>query len=162
MKHLIRQQPFITFINIHSEAIRWADDEERLSAPRARVYSCDTHSDALDLEVKTSAGVVEPSKEMNELKEALRKEQAQLDIILQRLSTPVWHAPSNGPSNRFQCYSYDSEGHPICMRCGQSGHISGRCNIREGAQPAAPLVGDSLRGRAGHGGNSYSTGLRGN
>lgn len=77
LKRLIRQQPFITFIDFRSEAICWADDGERFSALRARAYSCDTHSDAVDLEVKTSAVVVEPNKEINELKEMLHKQQAQ-------------------------------------------------------------------------------------
>lgn len=72
MKRLIRKQPSISFIDIRSEAIRWADDGERCSAPRARAYSCDTHSDVADLEVKTSPVEVEPSKGINELKETLQ------------------------------------------------------------------------------------------
>lgn len=146
LKRLIRQQASISFIDIRGEAIRWADDGERGSVVRARAYSCDTHGDVKEVEASTSRVVVESRREISDLKETLRKQQVQLDTILQCLSTPVWRAPPSGQSNRPQRYQFDAEERPICMRCGQSGHIARRCNSTGGVQQATLLVGATLGG----------------
>ncbi len=161
LKRLIRSQPSMSFINVRSEALRWSDDGERPSLPRIRAYSCDTHIDACELGVNSSAVTVEPSKEISELKETLRKQQVQLDAILQRLSNPVWQAAPSGPSTQPRRYRFDSEGQPICIRCGQPGHIARRCRNWEGAHQAA-AAGEVQSGAGGCGRNTYAMGPSGN
>ena len=116
---------------------------------RARAYSCDSQASGFShSDVDNNAISAMPSNELGELKECLRKQQAQLDAILKHLG-PSSHNPqhlgpssSNPPpvpnhvtpqdvpgSNRPMQYKFQPDGKPICMRCNRAGHIARFCRV---------------------------------
>lgn len=128
LKRSVRLNPEVSFLSIRSEAIRWAEDGERACVPRARAYSCDFQAQVVsECHVDSHTVTVKPSDELSELKECLRKQQTQLDAILQQLSSSS-HPPAmqirgpSGPPRRS--YRFQPDGRPICMRCDQPGHIA--------------------------------------
>lgn len=136
LKCLVRLDSTKTFLNIRSEALRWTEEGERPSQARARAYSCDTHVQAMDEHnVETNAIVVKPKDDLADLKECLRRQQAQLDTILKHLGpghTPV--APESQTTYRSKRYRFDADGRPICLRCNSAGHIARFCSNEGGGQ----------------------------
>lgn len=125
LKRQVRLNPEMPFLEVRAEAIRWADEGDTPSI-RPRAHSC-----AADVQVVGTYGAnrfpSESTNELGELKDVLRKQQAQLDAILKHLSinpsNPVVGAVGSRPSSaRFQ-----ADGRPICMRCNKAGHIARFC-----------------------------------
>lgn len=136
LRRHVRLNPAVNFLDVRREAIRWAEEGEHSSSQRPRAQSCSTNS-ITEFSVDSHAAALTPSTELAEVKESLRKQQAQLDTILKRLDTPF--APTGltpspmpvPPSSRAQLrgsrYRFHPDGRPICMRCGQPGHIARFC-----------------------------------
>lgn len=131
-----RLNPTVSFMEIRREAIRWVEEGEHSNAPRPRAQSCSTNS-ITEFSVESQVAALAPSTELAEVKESLRKQQAQLDTILKRLDTPLVStglAPPTlpvPPPSRVQArgsrYRFHPDGRPICLRCGQPGHIARFC-----------------------------------
>lgn len=97
MSHLVRHHPTHCFKGVRETAIKW--EKRKLQAnSRAWAYSCDSQvSNSVESNIDANAISVWPSEELKELKECFRKQQAQLDTILQHLSIPQTHNHTRGP-----------------------------------------------------------------
>lgn len=155
LKRSIRLNPDSSFLTIRSEAVRWVEEGEHVGLPRSRAYSCDSRAQVIgecsshstsSHTVESHSASVTPANELDELKEGLRQHQIQLTAILERLGPaqhpPVQHPPtqryaSGGPRRRP--LQFHPDGRPICLRCGQPGHIARFCpnGGRVNADPSA-------------------------
>lgn len=141
LAHLVRQNPNQSFTEVRNAAIKWEKRGPPTSTHRARAYSCDSHASGVDYgEVDTNAISVNPSDELGDLKECLRKQQAQLDAILKHLgpfsSVPNYINPQDFPNgNRPKPYKFQPDGKPICMRCNRPGHIARFCRVDTSGLP---------------------------
>ncbi len=145
LKKSVRLNPDASFLAMRSEAIRWVEDGERVGTPRPRSYSCDSQALLVsECRADSHAVTVKPNDELAEMKECLRKQQTQLDTILQHLSSS--HSPTiqgqgfGGPSHRP--YRFQPDGKPICLRCGQPNHIARFCRTE-----LSNSSGQTVRGR---------------
>ncbi|KAK0151707.1 hypothetical protein N1851_006992 [Merluccius polli] len=127
LRRQVRLHPTLTFLDVRSEAIRWVEEGEHPSGPRPRAHSLSTHA-IQDAGAASSAVLVQPTNELAEVKQSLRKQQAQLDSILRRLDTPSFSGPPPSRAlTRGPRYQFNAEGKPICLRCSQPGHIARYC-----------------------------------
>lgn len=133
------------------------EDGERACAPRARAYSCDFQAQVVsERHADSHAVTAKPSDELSELKDCLRRQQAQLDTILQQLASarsapPQTRGPS-GPPRRP--YRFQPDGRPICLRCDQPGHIARFCQAT-----STSSSGPSGRGQTVTPGGNVGTGV---
>ncbi|XP_022518191.2 uncharacterized protein LOC111188716 [Astyanax mexicanus] len=133
LKRTVRLNPDISFLAVRSDAIRWVEEGEHGAHTRTRAYSCDTQLEVVgECNIATQAVVPQPNREISELKECLKKQQAQLDLLLNHFSLANQPSPMNGASlgQAAPTYHYDPSGRPICVRCKKPGHIARFC--REG------------------------------
>lgn len=136
LRRQVRLHPTLTFLDVRSEAIRWVEEGEHPSGPRPRAHSVSTYA-IEELEAGSSAVSAQPMHELAEVKESLRKQQAQLDNILRRLDTPSFSGPLlSRAQTRGPRYRFTAEGKPICLRCSQPGHVARFCPTSS----ASPLV----------------------
>lgn len=138
LKQRVIQEPTITFVDLRGIALRWAEASRRGGRVKPRAYSCDAYSQAVDsFEAGTNAVTARPSDEIAEIKECLRKQQAQLDTIMKHVTaqvlqpTQIDDAPSSTKHFRFQ-----TDGKPICHRCNRAGHIARFCRVNVPAPKA--------------------------
>lgn len=118
----ISSNQHLSFKDIRSEALDWLNRRAQTTS-RARAYSCNSY------EADTNAVTVSTAPEFIELKECLRKQQAQLDAILTQLGKPHG-APSSTyrpPPVQSRPYKFQADGKPICLRCNKAGHIARFC-----------------------------------
>ncbi|KAL2085708.1 hypothetical protein ACEWY4_019028 [Coilia grayii] len=120
----------LSFRDVRSEALDWLSRRAQTTA-RPRAYSCNSY------EADTNAVTVSTAPEFIELKECLRKQQAQLDAILTQLGQT--QAPSSSTyrplSAQSRPYQFQADGKPICLRCNKAGHIARFCRaIPQGGQ----------------------------
>ncbi|XP_041960343.1 uncharacterized protein LOC121718953 [Alosa sapidissima] len=110
LKQFIRLNPVSTFLDVRREAFRWADDGEGGRPLRARAFSCDASSGvAGEWGAETQAVAAKTNDELAELKDCLRRQQAQLDTILKHLSSgPVPSNPNSRPSNPPRRYRFEA------------------------------------------------------
>lgn len=89
LKPYIRVNPDSSFLDLRREAFHWADNGEGPRPVRARAFSCDTSSRVVGAwQEEAQVVVAQPSNELTELKDCLRRQQAQLDTILKHLLPP--------------------------------------------------------------------------
>lgn len=137
LAHLVRQHPTHSFRDVREAAIRWEKRRPLANTPRARAYSCDSHtSESVQVEanVDMHAMTARPSGELRELKECFRRQQAQLDTILKHLGVPATEASPPAPQTYFsghksRPYRFQPDGKPICIRCNKAGHIARFCRV---------------------------------
>ncbi|KAL2098415.1 hypothetical protein ACEWY4_007622 [Coilia grayii] len=132
LKRSVRLNPEVTFLNIRSEAIRWTEDGERAGAPRPRAYSCDSQAQVVsERHVDSQAVAAKANDDLSDIKECLRKQQAQLDRMWQHINS-ISHPPpmqARGPSGPpRRPYRFQPDGRPICLRCNEPGHIARFCH----------------------------------
>lgn len=132
LKQRVIQEPTTTFVDLRGVALRWAEASRQGGRVKPRAYSCDTYSQAVErVEADTSAVTARPNDEIAEIKECLRKQQAQLDTIMKRITahlpppTQSGTAPNSPKQLRFQ-----ADGTPICHRCNRAGHIARSCRVK--------------------------------
>lgn len=130
LKKSVRLNPDVSFLVMRGEAIRWVEDGERVCTPRPRSYSCDSQALLVsECRADSHAVTVKPQDDLSEMKESLRKQQTQLDTIMQLLASshsPTMHGQGpTGPPRRP--YRFQPDGKPICLRCGQPNHIARFC-----------------------------------
>ncbi|KAG1925814.1 hypothetical protein F2P79_025275 [Pimephales promelas] len=147
--------------DLRREAFRWADDGEGPRPVRARAFSCDASPRAVGpWQAEAQAVVAQPSNELTELKDCLRRQQAQLDAILKHLSPGSGSLnPPNRQTNYQRRFRFDVDGRPICLRCEQVGHMARDCPV---GSRQAQRVGVGPRPPVGNGGNDFSGRQKGN
>ncbi|KAG1967555.1 hypothetical protein F2P79_002904 [Pimephales promelas] len=148
-------------IDLRREAFRWADDGEGPRPVRARAFSCDASPRAVGpWQAEAQAVVAQPSNELTELKDCLRRQQAQLDAILKHLSPGSGSLnPPNRQTNYQRRFRFDVDGRPICLRCEQVGHMARDCPV---GSRQAQRAGVGPRPPVGNGGNDFSGRQQGN
>lgn len=140
LRRQVRLNPEMSFLEVRSEAIRWADEGEAPGV-RPRAHSC-----AADVQVvgtyRSNSHSPEFTNELGELKDCLRKQQVQLDAILKHLSISPSNTVGVAVGSRPGAARFQADGKPICLRCNKAGHIARFCrsdlagmqvNLREGA-----------------------------
>lgn len=127
LKRQVRRNVEMSFLEVRAEAIRWADEGE-IPHVRPRAYSC-----AADVQLVSAQGssnpIAEPVAELAELKECFRKQQGQLDVILQHLSLNTADNVRAVAGPRARTARFQVDGRPICMRCNKVGHIARFCRV---------------------------------
>lgn len=140
LKRQVRLNPEMSFLEVCSEAIRWADEGETPGV-RPRAHSC-----AADFQVvgtyRSNPLSPEFTNELGELKDCLRKQQVQLDAILKHLSISPSNTVGGAVGSHPGAARFQADGKPIYMRCNKAGHIARFCrsdlagmqvNLRGGA-----------------------------
>lgn len=135
LKRLIRQDSTISFFALRKEALLWAEDGD--TSGKRVVNSCGVEADSVT-ETNAVAAVRTPSPDpsLSEILDILRKQQAQLDDVTQKLAQ-VQTSNRLGVSRRQQQPRFDSSGRPICFKCQGVGHIARNCQPR-GSQAIGP------------------------
>ena len=130
LTQVLRAHPDHSFREIRDVAT-WERRQAALGAARpptaAHVSSLSTATPVGTVEVQTAQPI---SREIQECREAIQKQQAQLDLILQHLATPAsvpWTTPTPRPSQRRRPLPFQPDGTPICLKCGEPGHYARHC-----------------------------------
>lgn len=121
LKQLIRRQPTVTLLEVRGEAIRW-EREGMPGGARGRSQSVPLVS-GFQYEVRGSPGLGSvrgnQSPELSELREMLRQQQQQIDLLTQTIARNQ-STFSRGRSSRSTQL--------ICRRCQQPGHFARECD----------------------------------
>lgn len=141
LTQVLRTHPNHTFREIRDIALKWERRQVALGATRPRPTPRD---DPVPVATRTIAVDTPPTpvlcKELEELRETLKNQQRQIDMILQKLNTSVsatWDAPPPllpRPGPRTRPLPFQSDGTPICLRCREPGHMARYCPRATGAQ----------------------------
>ncbi|KAL0154049.1 hypothetical protein M9458_050649 [Cirrhinus mrigala] len=149
LRRQVRLDPTLSFLDARKEALRWVEEGENpcVQRPRAQSFSI---TNVTDPSAQSNAILSKSTDELTEVKESLRKQQAQLDTILKRLDSSVPQAVSGSPlppapsiprvGVRSQQYRYHPDGRPICLRCNQPGHIARFCKTELGNCPTVEIT----------------------
>lgn len=138
LKQCVIQEPTITFVDLRGIALRWAEASRQGGRVKPCAYSCDAYSQAVDsFEASTNAVTARPSDEIAEIKECLRKQQAQLDTIMKHVTTQVPQPTQiDAVPNSAKHFRFQTDGKPICHRCNRAGHIARFCRVNSTAPKA--------------------------
>lgn len=117
LKQIVRANPDYTLLEVRKEAIQW--EREGMSVEgRARSYSvpslCATHLST----TSNTPSAARYSTEIAEIKEMLRQQQEQLNLLGESLSR-LQNPSKRSPVNRSQV---------VCRRCQQPGHFASHCD----------------------------------
>ena len=130
----LRAHPERSFKEMRDIALQWERRQVTLGNIRPRtVDSHDPPPAAAQAVAVNTQSTTQVSKELQECREALRKQQLQLDAILQHLTAPpagsghplAPRAPR--PAPRRPPLPFQEDGTPICLRCREPGHIAKWC-----------------------------------
>lgn len=131
LKQLIRRQPTVTLLDVRGEAIRW-EREGMPGGARGRSQSVPLVS-GFQYEVRGSPGSGSargnPSSELKELREMLRQQQQQIDLLTQTIARNQNTFPHGRSSRPTQL---------ICRRCQKPGHFARECD-GERCPPRPPI-----------------------
>ena len=134
LTQVLRAHPDKSFRDIREVALHWERRQAALSVARSGPAPGPVTAKAnVSLATSEAQNAQVTSKELQECREALRQQQQQLDLILQRLSTSPVMARSNHPSpstrlaTRRPPLPFQPDGTPICLRCHEVGHIARHC-----------------------------------
>lgn len=131
LKQSVIEEKNISFVDLRAIAIRWTDAVRQGGRSKPRAYSCDSYSQVADsVEASTNAVTVRSNDEISEIKECLRKQQAQLDAIMKHVAAqPPQPSRSNASFNSAKHFRFQPDGKPICHRCNRAGHIARSCRV---------------------------------
>ena len=128
LKQRVLQTPDISFIDLRAIAIRWVEASKPSNKNRPRAFSCDVQF--LDVvEANSNLVATKPIDEIAEIKESLRKQQCQLDSIMQHLKAQSPQTSSDPPRSSARRLYTQADGKPICHRCNKPGHIARYCRV---------------------------------
>ena len=122
LKRLVRANDEWSILDVRREAIRWVEEGQsgRGGNPRA--------GDRSNTPQYTSQceAVLSQTSALDEIKEMVRKQQAQIDALMRLVPGPGANAGSSQP-RRVSRAGQGSGGQLICFRCDQPGHIARQC-----------------------------------
>ena len=134
LTQVLRAHPEKSFRDIREIALHWERRQAALSVARPATAAgpAAPRASARSTTVEAQTAQV-TSRDIQECREALRQQQQQLDLILQRLSTsntmarPARSSPLPRPPVRRPPLPFQPDGTPICLRCQEAGHIARHC-----------------------------------
>lgn len=129
LKRRLALDPDMDFLALRGVAIKWLEEGRQGVRPRPRAFSVDTHVAMGGGSGAESNAIAASNSEMAELKECLRRQQAQLDAILTQLNTSRPQTNQRGGGSTSRPYRFQQDGKPICMRCNRAGHIAKYCRV---------------------------------
>lgn len=129
LKQRVLQEPNVTFVDLRGAALRWAEASRQGGRGRPRAFSCDSYSQAVDSFTANSCAVTaRPNEEIAEIKECLRKQQSQLDAIMEHVTGQCSQLTrTDAASKSTKRFRFQADGRPICHRCNRPGHIARFC-----------------------------------
>lgn len=133
LKQLIRREPTVTLLEVRGEAIRW-EREGMPGGARGRTQSVPLIG-GFQFEVRGGPGPVRggQSSELGELREMLRQQQQQINLLTQTMTRN---------QNTFSRGRASHSTQLICRRCQQPGHFARECDGERcpPRPPSRPLV----------------------
>ena len=162
LSQILRTHPDRSFREVREFALQWERRQVALGIARPKNPTAAPPTRAAQQQATVEGQSVQHvSKELHECREALQKQQQQLDLILQRLATPIV-APQESLATIYRPQSgrrpplpFQPDGTPICLRCHEPGHIARHCPLlvprhappsaqsRAQVQPAPPAENDA-------------------
>lgn len=149
LKRRLALDPSMDFLTLRGAAIKWLEEGRQEVRPRPRAFSFDTYTSMGGGSGVQSNAITAPNGEIAELKEAVRRQQTQLDAILSHLNASRPQGNQRGGGNSSKSHRYQQDGKPICSRCNRVGHIAKYCRV-ELDPPNAPTRGASQRATSNH------------
>lgn len=137
LKRRLALDPDMSFVTLRSIAIKWVEEGKQGMRTRHRAFSFDTHVSVGSSRGVDSNAISATNTEMIELKECLRRQQAQLDAILSQLNSSRPQANSRSVGGQSKTYQFHPDGRPICNRCSRAGHIARYCRIEPNSSNVA-------------------------
>ena len=129
LKIRLALDPDMSFLALRGVAIKWMEEGKQGTKPRPKAFSFDMHASMGGGQGAESNAIVASNNELTDLKECLRRQQAQLDAILTQLNTSRPQANQRGGGSTSKSYRFQQDGRPICMRCDRAGHIAQYCRV---------------------------------
>ena len=147
LSQTLRNHPEQTFREIRDLALQWERRQTALGIARPRTHPSDPPPRITSTQATVEMQSVHTvSEELRECREALKKQQQQLDEILQRLATPPSEprgrfAPSGyRPPRQRPPLPFRPDGTPICLRCHEAGHFARQCPTLLPQQAPTPAL----------------------
>lgn len=137
LKKRLALDPDMSFVTLRSIAIKWVEEGKQGMRTRHRAFSFDTHVSVGSSRGVDSNAISATNTEMIELKECLRRQQAQLDAILSQLNSSRPQANSRSVGGQSKTYQFHPDGRPICNRSSRAGHIAKYCRIEPNSSNVA-------------------------
>lgn len=116
-KQRVTEKTDIPFVDLRAIAIRWTEAVGQGGRSKPRAYSCDSYSQVADsVEANTNAVTVRSSDEISEIKECLRKQQAQLDAIMKHVTAqPPQPSRSNALFNSAKHFRFQPDANQFAI-----------------------------------------------
>lgn len=161
LKQCVLKSPHLSFLDLREAALNWAEASRPGSKNRSRVFSCDSQCTGMG-EVNASVVSVNQTDEIAQIKESLRRQQVQLDTILQHLTAQPPHPRQSHVAVNPSTRSRDSTDKPVCHRCSKPGHIARFCrvNLKNVSRRTPPITEAAFSNQTA--GNNFDSQLSGN
>ena len=133
LRKFVRDHPSVSFLDVREEAIRWAEEDEKISAPRSRVVSSQ--------EATSSEQPLSPSlaSTMAEIMKTLQGQQKAIEDLASNIGkmNPRQDIGRQRPLTQPQPPAFgNSMTANKCFRCGAANHFARNCPARN--QPPPP------------------------
>lgn len=122
LKQQVRANAGWTILDVRREAIRWVEEGQ---TGRDRGHRTVVRNSEAQYTSQCEATLTQTS-ELAELKDLVLKQQAQLDLLMKHLGQPPTQTPTSQPYREGR-FRRAPDGRPICIKCGQPGHIARYC-----------------------------------
>lgn len=144
LRRMIHEHPAVQFMDVREEAIRWSEEEEKVTSKKTATTSEISRSTLSEPQaqatVQNTSGNTDPV--MLEVFKTLQEQQK----VLQEMTTTMksFQSSGAGKNQNRKPLRYTNDGKPICYRCDGAGHVGQNCPQKKPKQDAAKSSTDSL------------------